>query len=134
MLGFRAVALRIGLINGGGELWGCSAKLQEIYGKCSFYGELLLPGIVLLVLLGLNCLLSKINYFQIINRKLISWGLLYVYWWICSPSIALSALTYASSPSSPFFVPASIVSVFYGTLVLVLAFQIIKNVYNKSYA
>ena len=63
-----------------------------------------------------------------------SWGQVYIFWWLCIPSVAVSALTYAVSASGSQFIVVCLIASFFGLSVLAISFQIVKNVYDKSYA
>lgn len=79
-----------------------------------------------------NVLLSKMQYFS--KRPSISWGHIYIAWWFFSPSLAASAFSYLNNVSGTQFIVACLICSLFGAVSLALGFQIIKNVYNKSYA
>ena len=87
---------------------------------------------IAVILLLSNILMSRLKCFP--KRSWISWGKVYIIWWLCLPSIAVSAFTYASSTVGTEFVIACFISTLFGLLSLCLGFQVIKNVYNQSYA
>lgn len=132
MLGFKFASFRTNLISFSPTFWDCPAKLQLVYGGCSFYAELMLPAFALAICILLNIILSRLNYFN--KRVWMSWGHAYIFWWLCLPSIAVSAFSYLPNASGSEFVLACLICSLFGILSLTLGFQIIKNVYNKSYA
>lgn len=65
---------------------------------------------------------------------MMSWGHAYILWWLCSPSLAVSSFTYIGLSGGIEFIIAVLISCLFGLVSLIIGFQVIKNVYNKSYA
>lgn len=131
-LNFAALRAKLFLSISDSSLWNCPIKSQLIYGGCSLYNEIVMPVATFGFLMGVNWILSKLKYFK--KRDAMSWGNIYCFWWLCSSSFAVTSFSYLSkSTGNDFIVSCVCVSVFL-LLSLALCFQVIKNVYNKSYA